>query len=406
MIGELSPKQVDFLVGSDARINASEGAVRSGKSFSADLRWLEFTQTQRGPFLMTGNTIDTLNRNVIRPLMELTPEVRWLNQGRGELGIGRALCYTVGMNDAKAIRRIQGMTVGGWYADEVTLNPEDAVDMALTRMSIPGAKAFWTMNPGSPHHWMLKKYLDNKELTEGPNPVLKRWHFILDDNPSLDDEYRASLQRLFTGVFHDRYIKGLWVLAEGVIYSMFTPQFHVVDKAPEIVNYWVGVDYGTANPCVFLLLGQDASGGVWVLSEYYWDSKATGRQKTDAEYADDLLKWLGGVIPTVLYVDPSAASFITELRKRGWLVMAADNAVLDGIRKVSTELSEGRLHIHQSCTGTITELGAYVWDPKAQQQGEDRPMKEHDHAMDALRYGIFSHSKRGIGVVADKPAGW
>lgn len=400
----LSAKQLDFLLNSTARINASEGAVRSGKSFAADLRWLEYTQTQRGPFLLTGKTIDTANRNVIRPLMELAgAEVRWLNQGRGELGIGKALVHVIGLNDAKAESRLRGGTYGGWYADEVTLYPQEAVRMALSRLSIPGAKAFWTMNPDSPYHWALQDYLDKDELKAG---ILKRWHFTLDDNPALDEDYKDSLKSLYSGLFYQRFIEGLWVLAEGVIYSQFQPQFHVTADVPELVNYWVGVDYGTSNPTVFLLMGEDVTGGIWVVREYYWDGAKRKRQKTDREYADDLEVWLGDAIPSVLYVDPSAKSFITELRQRGWIVMGADNDVLDGIRVVSTALASGRLHVHPDCENVQREFTAYIWDEAAQIKGEDRPLKQHDHAMDALRYGVYSHSKRGIGVVTDKPAGW
>lgn len=404
---DLSPKQMDFLLNSDARINAAEGSIRSGKSHIADVRWLEFTQVQRGPFLLTGKTIDTVSRNIIQPLMEIAgAEVHWQNQGRGELAIGRALVHVVGMNDAKAESRIRGMTIGGWLADEVTLYPEDAVRMALSRMSIPGSKAFWTMNPDSPYHWALSDYLENPKLLDGDVPILKRWHFTLDDNPALDEEYKDSLKDLYSGLFYQRFIDGLWVLAEGVIYSQFQQRFHVSANLPEMVNYWVCVDYGTANPCVFLLLGQDASGGIWVCKEYYWDSEKERRQKTDGEYADDLLTWLGGMVPSVLFVDPSAASFIVELRKRGWMVLKADNDVLDGIRMVSAYLASGRLHVHESCENVQREFSSYIWDETAQKRGEDKPLKMYDHAMDALRYGIYTHTKRGIGVIGDKPAGW
>jgi PBSX family phage terminase large subunit len=403
----LSPKQLDYITGSTARINAAEGAVRAGKSFGCDIRWLEYTQTQQGPFLMTGKTIDTVQRNIIRPLQELAGDaVRWHNQGRGELMIGTALVHVVGANDQKAESRIRGLTVGGWYADEVTLHPADFIRMAMTRLSIPGSKAFWSMNPDSPYHFVKTEWLDNAELLK--SGALKRWHFTLDDNPALDDDYKASLAQMFAGLFHDRFIKGLWVLAEGVIYSQFLEQHHVVldDQIPDLHTYWVSCDYGTANPCVFLLMGMDATGGIWVVREYYWDSAKKKRQKTDSEYADDLLAWLDGMVPMVIYVDPSAASFITELRKRGWIVMPAYNAVLDGIRTVAKFLSNGLLHLHKSCTNTIQEFASYIWDEAAQKKGEDAPVKQHDHGMDALRYGVFTHTKRGVGVVTDKPAGW
>lgn len=407
---KLSDKQLDYLCESTARINAAEGAVRSGKSFVIDLRWLEYTQTHRGPHLMTGKTVDTLDRNVVQPMQEMagTSTVRWMNKAKGELMIGKALCHCLGMNDAKAEPRLRGMTVGGWLADEVTTYPELAVDQALARMSIPGAQAFWSMNPDSPHHWMLSKYLENAELLAGSNPILKRWHFVLDDNPGLTAEFKDHISKLFQGVFYQRNILGLWVLAEGLVYSNFREDAHVkaVPEGVQIVDYIVGIDYGTSNPCVFLLLGIDAMGRMWLVREYYWDSVAKQRQKSDAEYADDFMGFMAGVAPSVIYADPSAASFIKELRNRGWLVMQATNDVLDGIRQVMNYLASGHLFVDPACTATIKEAGSYRWDPQAQKRGEDKPLKLFDHAMDALRYAIFSHARRSGNMVTDKPQGW
>lgn len=402
-MADFSPKQLDLILDSTARINVAEGAVRSGKSFALDVRWLEYTQTQRGPFLLTGKTIDTVRRNIIQPLTEIAgPAVQWLNQGRGELLLGKAVVHVVGANDAKSESRIRGITAGGWYADEVTLHPQSFVQMALSRLSIPGAKAFWSCNPDNPRHFIKTDYIDNPDLAG----ILKRWHFNLDDNPALDAEYKDSLCKLYTGLFYQRFIEGLWVLAEGVVYDGFQEAKHVTTDLPQFQAYFVAVDYGTANPCVFLLFGVDAQGGLWIVKEYYWDSVKRQRQKTDAEYADDFGRWLDGKVPMGIFCDPSAASFIKELRQRGWVVLEAENAVLDGIRTVSSFLANGKLHVHPSCTNLREEVVAYVWDAKAQERGEDKPLKQNDHAMDAMRYGVATWARRsGVGVSA-KPAGW
>jgi PBSX family phage terminase large subunit len=407
---EMSPKQIDFVLNSTARVNVSEGAVRSGKSFGADVRWSEFTQTHQGPFLMTGKTKDTVRRNVVDPLMDLlgTSTVQWINRAEGTLRLGRAICHVIGANDEKAESKVRGPTFGGWYADEITLHPESFVDMALTRLSIPGSKAFWTTNPDSPYHWVHTEWVNHADKKKAG--LVRVWHFDLSDNPSLTTEYKTSLAQSFKGLFYARFIEGRWVLAEGAIYDMFSEGEHVYRALPEGIRLdmqVVGIDYGTANPCVFLLIGADSAGGYWVLDEWYWDSKVGQAQKTDEQYRVDLEQFTKKAAVWGYFVDPSAASFITTLRQRGLTVYAADNAVLDGIRDVASFLAAGRLHVHESCTNTIQEFGSYVWDEAAQKRGEDKPLKQHDHCMDALRYGVHTHAYRIGGTsVGNKPAGW
>ena len=222
---------------------------------------------------------------------------------------------------------------------------------------------------------------------------LKYWHFTLDDNPFLDEEFVQSLKREYSGVWYQRYILGRWVMAEGVIYDMFSESDHVVKKLPKMKKRWVGVDYGTTNPTVFLLLGLGADDNLYVISEWSWDSKEKGRQMTDKEYSEAFRKWCfkNQVVPSSVFVDPSAKSFMLQLNRDGVRrVIAADNSVEDGIRVVSSLLGMNRLFVHESCKGVIEEFHAYVWDEKAQERGEDKPVKANDHRMDALRYGVYS----------------
>lgn len=123
--------------------------------------------------------------------------------------------------------------------------------------------------------------------------------------------------------------------------------------------------------------------------EYRWDSREEHRQKTDKEYADDLVSFMGKEACAVI-VDPSAASFIAELRSRGVYVVQAENDVLDGIRKTSTLFQTGKLKINETCSGLLDEIGTYIWDEKASLRGDERPVKERDHGPDALRYYVNS----------------
>ena len=244
------------------------------------------------------------------------------------------------------------------------------------------------MNPEGPYHWLKVKFLDReKELS------LKSWHFRLENNLNLDPNYVENLKKFYTGIFYRRYINGEWCLAEGAIYDMFSEEKHVETVRPDVwvscLSKHVSIDYGTSNPCVFQLWGHN-NNKRYLKKEYYYDSKEHGRQKTDAEYASDLVQFIGDELIQGVIVDPSAASFKLELANRGLCVEDADNDVLDGIREVSTELSQGKIQIDPSCINTIKEFSAYVWDTKAGERGEDKPIKQSDHCLDSLRYYIKS----------------
>ena len=310
------------------------------------------------------------------------------NRGTGVITIGERTVWAVGINDAQAESKIRGATLAGSYVNEVTVLKEEAFDQLYDRHSVEGAKIFGDTNPDSPYHWLKTKWLDNEALLPED---LYSLSFALTDNPYLPEGYVKRLMRSHTGLWKRRMIDGEWVVAEGAVYDMFDPDLHVVGELPEsFERYVVGVDYGTANATVFLLLGK--SGLNWyVLSEWRHDSREAGSQKTDEDYSRALIGWLAKekVVPVSIEVDPSAASFKAQLaRDRVRKVHDADNEVLDGIRNVSNVLSGGRLFIHESCEGLIKEMTNYRWDQKAQEKGEDKPVKDQDHGPDALRYAV------------------
>lgn len=158
----------------------------------------------------------------------------------------------------------------------------------------------------------------------------------------------------------------------------------VGDLSPVIVS----VDYGTTNPSVFLQMARHTpTGRIHVCREMYHDSAVSG-QLTDGQLADKMEAFLPKEYLYVV-VDPSATSFIVELKSRGIRVKEADNAVIDGIQAVSGLLHTDMLGVDPSCHHLIREFGAYVWDSKAQNRGEDKPVKAHDHCEDCLRYGTM-----------------
>lgn len=398
----MSPKQIASIMECNARINVWHGAVSSGKTIASIVAFLfaVVKAPENGLILVVGRTIQTIERNIIdvlqQPLGPFGPFSPWIKHNRGAntaIIFGRVV-HLVGANDVRAEGRIRGSTAALIYVDEATLIPEGFWTMCLSRLRVPGAKLLATTNPDGPMHWLRQKFL----LRTGLN--LRQWHFDLDDNPSLTEDYKDALKAEYTGLFYRRFIRGEWCLAEGAVFDSFDPDLHVVDTVP-MIDRWVGmgIDYGTVNPFAAELVGLGVDGVLYVTNEYYYSSKTSYRQMTDDEYAVAVTTWLDripiphgngllGVRPQWTVIDPSAASFRVKLNQgeNALSSVLADNSVLPGIRLMSGLLATQRLKIHESCHGLINELPGYSWDPKAAERGEDAPIKLDDHGIDATRY--------------------
>ncbi|WP_291280019.1 PBSX family phage terminase large subunit [Galactobacter sp.] len=393
----VSPKQLDFLRNSSARVNMTDGAIRAGKTVIALTRWLFFTARapRGGELVMVGRTRDSVWRNCIGPLQDPDLFGDLANQVKGNHGaptvtiLGRRI-HVLGASDAKAEKVIRGMTVAGAFVDEVTVIPEEFFTQLLGRMSVAGAKLFGSTNPDSPAHWLKTKFLDRIDEL----PDWRHWHFTIDDNPSLTDEYKDSIKAEFTGMWYRRFIAGEWVAAEGAIFPMWDPDTHVVDPddLPPMQDVLaVGLDYGTQNATAALMLGLGVDGILYFLDEWTYSGRDTRRPLTDSMLADRLEAWMDGLRaqyqrPRMILVDPSAASFRTELMARGTPTTEADNSVLYGIRTMASLLGMGRLKVASTCTNLIREMPSYSWDDKAAEKGEDKPVKVADHSIDAARY--------------------
>lgn len=394
------------------QVNIWEGSIRSTKTVSSLVAWLKFVRTAPpGDLLMVGRTERTLKHNVVDVL------IAWLGRKRcryvgsaGELFLLGRRVILVGASTEKAAERIQGLTLVGAYVDEAALAPESFWNMLTSRLSIPGSTLFATTNPDSPNHYLKKRYIDRAHEL-GVNV----FHFTLDDNPHLTDAYKNARKTEYGPgtLWYRRYIDGLWVQAEGAIYDMWTDR-HVVHALPaksDVAQAWVGIDYGTSSVFEALLMLHVTYpfDHLLIASEWRWDAVKRQRQMTDKEYADALVGWLRRELPDLIkqpaasgkaaavataalsgvIVDPSAASFIRQLYVDGFQrVGAADNAVIDGIRNVSSLLAQNRLFVHESCEGLIEEMPGYAWDSKKQARGEDAPIKENDHGVDTTRYLI------------------
>lgn len=392
MINLQRGKQLDSILDSTARINIWQGSVSSGKTISSLIRWIEFCNNgAKGNLLMVGKTERTLKRNVIDVLSEiLDGSGSFITRtGSGEIQIGNRTIYIVGANDERAEAKIRGLTLAGAYGDEVTLWSESFFNMLLSRLRVPNAQLFLTTNPDSPNHWLKKKFLDRETELD-----IKNFAFELNDNHTLDQKYVAALKAEYappSSLWYRRFINGEWVMAEGAVFDCFDREENIVQELPKMKEYYVGIDYGTTNPLAALLIGEGVDDQLYVIKEYYYDSKAGQKQLSDAEYSRELLKFLDGYDVRKIFVDPSAASFITQLWRDNHLgVTKANNNVQDGIRIVYNLIGSRKLKIHSSCNKLIEELESYVWDVKQQERGEDKPLKRNDHAVDALRYVMIA----------------
>lgn len=370
----------------------ADGAIRSGKTVSMSLSFIMWAMSSFNGenFAMCGKTIGSFRRNVLSGLkMMLRSRGYTVADHRADnlviitKGDVTNYFYIFGGKDERSQDLIQGITLAGVFFDEVALMPESFVNQATGRCSVDGSKYWFNCNPDGPYHWFKTGWIDKRKEKH-----LLYLHFTMDDNLSLSEKIKERYRSMYTGVFFKRYILGLWAMAEGIIYDMFNPDVHVTDQDQELYpsGRYISIDYGTQNATVFLLWEKSLLGRWCCTKEYYYSGRDKGKQKTDAEYADDLKEFVGKKKIKAVIVDPSAASFIAELRKRGFVVIKAKNSVEDGIRLVGTLLNQKRILFYKCCVNTIKEFASYIWDDKAAEHGEDKPVKQHDHCMDAIRY--------------------
>lgn len=395
----ISPKQKQILQFPYSKYDAliCDGSIRAGKTVFMGLSFILWAMGNfnNQSFGISGKSVGSVERNVLKPLQSIQylrqNFLMHYNRSDHMLTVRRGNkmndFYLFGGKDEGSYQLVQGVTLAGFFFDEVALQPQSFVNQALARCSVDGRKYFFNCNPENPMHWFRREWLLQLDRQNAMHI-----HFTLDDNPGLPEHIKEGYKRMYSGVFYKRYIEGLWVMAEGVIYDMFDANLNVYrpDNRP-VDLFWTGsrviaVDYGTTNPTRFLDT-YEYDGRIFVDREYDWDSRMQFRQKTDEEYADDLVAFMGDTSCPVV-VDPSAASFIAALNQRGVYVIAADNEVLDGIRKVASLLQNRRILICSECVRLLDEMGTYSWDEKAAQRGEERPIKTADHSCDALRYRI------------------
>lgn len=388
----LSPKQREYVLKSAGhRWGFKGGATRSGKTY-LDFRWIIPIRIRErigkdGLAVILGVTKSTIERNVLEPMRNLYGDmlVGTISSDNTAWIFGEK-CYCLGAEKVSQVSKIRGASIKYCYGDEVADWSEEVFALLKSRLDKEYSCFDGTFNPQYPDHW-LKKFLDS-------NADIFSQTYTIDDNPFLPESFKENLKKEYEGtVYYDRYILGLWRIAEGLVYPMFDRARNITSERGGPGRYWISSDYGTQNPTVFALW-REYGGKAVMEKEYYHSGRESGRQKTDEEYYQDLEAFADGYRIERVVLDPSAASFAECIRRHGkFSVWKANNAVLDGIRFTGACIKSGIIKFHESCKNAFREFGLYSWDKDA---GEDRVIKENDHVCDSIRYFCMTVLRREI----------
>ena len=383
----ISNKQKQILAFPFTKYDAliADGAIRSGKTVFMMVAFVDdaMRRFNNQRFGICGKTVDSTVKNIITPYVGLNYakekySITWKRTDKLLVvsdGEHENIFEIFGGKDERSFMLIQGRTLAGVLFDEVALQPQSFVEQALARCSVEGSRFWFNCNPDVPNHWFYQSWVQKPKEHNALH-----LHFELEDNPSLSEKIINRYKTMYSGVFYRRYILGEWCVAEGLVYDF--GEDNITDEIPKSGEYYLSIDYGTMNPfsCgLWCVLG----GKAVRIKEYYYSGRGEKVMKTDEEYCDEVDKLTKDYTISKVIVDPSAASFIASLRKRGYSVQKANNDVIDGIRRTSVYLKEGKVLIHRNCADAIREFGLYRWDDKST---EDKVIKENDHAMDEIRY--------------------
>ena len=397
----LSPRQALAIKRSTATVNLWFGSVRSGKTHASlwALLGRVANHTGKGAIVIIGVNLNTIWSNIFRLLLThedfaaVRPHISYRNGASFGKIFGREF-RVVGANDETSWLKIQGDTIETAYGDECVAWPRSFWEMLESRLSLDESWFLGTCNPGTSNHYLVEKVLDPAAAGD---PEYHTEKLLLRHNPFVSNRVKARYAKTYTGVFSRRMIHGEWVAAEGAVFEDWNPDLMTVRPGdiPELTRIIsMGIDYGTQNPTVGEVLALGADGKLYITEE--WKPRKAQMRLTDKALVDDLKRWrdlkleAGEALPRYTYVDPAAASFKEEMRMQKITPYDADNDVINGISVVASQLSAGTLQISTSAKLLLDELPAYRWDAKAAARGVDAPIKENDHACDALRYSVFS----------------
>ena len=417
-----SKKHKDYIKNAlSNKMNVAEGAIRSGKTIDhCIIAAMYLEQCPDRIHLASGSTLGNAKLNIgvcngfgLENLFR--GRCKWGKYKDNEAlfiktQTGDKVVIFVGGSKADAYKRILGNSYGLWIATEINehYDCDDSrssfIKVAFGRqVAATWPLVLWDLNPCNPSNRIYKEYIDlYKEQYVGGYQYR---HFTIHDNLSISEERKREIESQYVkgSIWYRRDILGERCIAEGLVYPMWESAIAEPPVGEMPSDYCVSMDYGTMNAFAALLWAK--YGKVWyAIREYYYSGRTEQRQKTDEDYGKDIDTWLADIVPPggdklSTIIDPSAASFIALLRKRNdrYKVLPADNAVADGIRETANAMENGFIKISPRLKAWKSEAEAYIWDDKCV---DDRPVKENDHIMDAMRY--FVKTKRVIPKILKK----
>lgn len=371
-----------------------DGSIRSGKTIAMIFSFIVWSvhTFQHQNFIIAGRSMGALKRNVIEPFFQILASqglnYEYKRSENPHIKVGTNTYYLFGASTEASQDVLQGLSSAGCLLDEAALLPQSFINQAIGRCSVEGSKVWMNCNPESPYHYLKTDFIDKAKEKQ-----ILRLKFTLDDNLSLSQKIKDKYKRMFSGVFYQRYINGEWAMADGIIYDAFDQSKMVVNILPQMRRYWIGVDYGNQNSTCFVLVGLGIDDKCYVIDEYRHSGRETSRQKSPSQYADDLKDFIArNNLPIEnIFIDPAATSFIVTCHQaKIQRIAQAFNDVKYGIGLIQSLIVEDRFRIHSSCVHLLKNMSSYSWDSRAQKLGEDKPLKQNDDVVDALRYSIAS----------------
>ena len=408
----ISPKQAEIFKfmaePQDALI--CDGAVRSGKTIMMTIAFIEWAMAKFDgmSFGICGKTVRSAERNIIAPLMGIgsvrkkyaVKYSRSISLMTVTKGDRTNHFYVFGGKDESSYMLIQGITLAGVLFDEVALMPRTFVDQAIARtLSIDNAKLWFNCNPENPNHWFYKEWVSKPDEHNA-----KHLHFLMDDNPSLTAKALEKAKASFTGVFYDRYVRGLWVAAEGVIYRQFAdnPERYIIDTPPQIAFANIGVDFGGNNSahaftCTGLLPNMR---GVVTLDEYH-SKEALDPAELENKFVSFVRRQLEHYNVVEIYADSAEQVLIRGFRNalaRAGIGVPVRNAIkgaiVDRIRLFTSLIGADRYKVMRNCEKTVEALSGALWNAKKLNDERLDDGTTNIDSLDAMEYSVEKYQKQ------------
>jgi PBSX family phage terminase large subunit len=313
--------------------------------------------------------------------------------------------YIFGGKDERSQDLIQGITLAGVFFDEVALMPQSFVNQATGRCSVEGSKFWFNCNPDNPNHWFhqewILKYVEKRLLY---------LHFTMDDNWSLSEKIKERYRAMYSGAFFQRFILGLWVAAEGVIYRLFAddPEKYIIDDKPDTIFSTIGVDFGgNQSAHAFNCTGFERGlRGVVTLDEFYSKEPYTPTE-LENKFVEFVKKQItDGHKVLEIYADSAEQvlirGFKNALTKAGISIPvrnALKGEVNERIRFYTLLIGAGRYRIMRHCTHTIDAFQTALWNPKKLHDERLDDGTTNIDNLDAQEYSSEKYQKQLIDMI-------